>query len=555
MMFQWLTLSFVLGACLFGEDVKGKMLSDLDIIKNSFDTQYAPTRWKEKTFNWNLHAEIDKAKTNILQQPTVTLKDFHRILKHFFASLKDYHVGVKFYSTEQSSLPFRVKGAKGRYFLTWIDRKRLSSTAFPFKEGDELVVFDGKPCDQVIQEFKKEELTGASPLTDQALAEMMLTTRRGSYGHNVPKGPIIVGIKAQKSKQLYSHQLIWDYTPETIKSPLKSAKLPLAHEKMTLKSFFQKPFRSIYTQYENKIDGDAIGAQKGFLPPLGKIWWQTASESPFYAYIFEGPAREKIGYIRIPDYVGDEYEVFEFQNIIHFFQDNTESLVIDQMNNGGGSAFYMYALASFLTDQPLATPRHEISITQQEVAFALVWLKIFEQLRSDEDARMVMGETFLGNPVTYNMAQFFINYFRFVIDEWNEGRTLTRLTHLYGIDHINPHPTTQYTKPCLLLVNSLDFSAADFFPAILQDNHRAVIMGTKTAGAGGYILSQEYPNRFGVAMIHWTGSIAERTNGQRIENEGITPDVPYEITVEDLQSNYAPFVQAILDTILSSEDN
>ncbi len=44
--------------------------------------------------------------------------------------MKDYHVDVTFFSTEQASLPFSVRGVEGRYFIDWLDPLRLSPSHY-----------------------------------------------------------------------------------------------------------------------------------------------------------------------------------------------------------------------------------------------------------------------------------------------------------------------------------------------------------------------------------------------------------------------------------------
>ncbi|CAN5418502.1 hypothetical protein BH09BAC6_BH09BAC6_05030 [soil metagenome] len=128
---------------------------------------------------------------------------------------------------------------------------------------------------------------------------------------------------------------------------------------------------------------------------------------------------------------------------------------------------------------------------------------------------LLKGETFGGYQTSYQFVQFILHYCQFILDEWKAGHTLSGPVHLMGIDQINPHSTTQFTKPIVLLINHLDFSGGDFFPAIMQDNKRALIVGTKTAGAGGYVSFGSFPNRYGSDFFRLTGSIAYRVNQPR----------------------------------------
>ena len=197
-----------------------------------------------------------------------------------------------------------------------------------------------------------------------------------------------------------------------------------------------------------------------------------------------------------------------------------------------------------LSDQPLIAPRHEMSLTQADVVDAYKNLALLQGIKDDATAKKVLGDALQGIPATYETAQFILSYLRFTIGEWSAGRNRTRPYWIMGVDHINPSPV-HYTKPILLLTNNLDFSGGDFFPAILQDNKRVTVMGTRTAGAGGYVRDVKFPNDLGIDAFRVTESIAWRVNENPIENLGVTPDLPYEITEADLRGNYAGYVSAI----------
>jgi hypothetical protein len=52
---------------------------------------------------------------------------------------------------------------------------------------------------------------------------------------------------------------------------------------------------------------------------------------------------------------------------------------------------------------------------------------------------------------------------------------------LNGVAEILP-AKNPYTKKIVVLINELDFSAAEFLAAILQDNKRATLFGESTGG-------------------------------------------------------------------------
>ena len=213
---------------------------------------------------------------------------------------------------------------------------------------------------------------------------------------------------------------------------------------------------------------------------------------------------------------------------------------------------------------PLVTPRHRIQITQSDVMHARKVLEvIYDVLRfmdsvdeTDVSSNHVEIEDVL-EELNYQNVLFYKEYHEFIIKEWEKGHLLTDPTHIEGVDYVNPHPLYRYRKPLLVLTNCLDFSGADFLPCILQDNKRAVIFGARTAGAGGCVAATSFMNRLGVRMITYTSSIAERWNGEKIENLGVSPDISYEVVRKDLLDGYKGYKMAVnlaLESILSGSE-
>lgn len=262
----------------------------------------------------------------------------------------------------------------------------------------------------------------------------------------------------------------------------------------------------------------AIGAKRSFVPVLGELIWKLpenlAPHVPFSACIYKVSDGRPIGYVRMPQYNYDESAVNEFTKLVAHLETATEALVFDQVNNPGGSMFQMYAILSCLTDRALSLPQHQLALNDEDAA------------KATRD--VALAEAGDAVPPDERPSPELVAYSRFVLSEIKAGRKrLTNPGYLAGIAKVLP-AKNHYTKKIIVLINELDFSAAEFLAAILQDNKRATLFGRRTAGAGGCVRPVTLPNsaaQFGIRSISITWTIARRTNGQMIENIGIHPDV------------------------------
>lgn len=568
-----------------GNPTQRKMILTLYQVASIFSEQYAPIDWKKERFSVDLKREYGNAKAAILADPAITTRRFQDLLTDFVAAMRDYHVSISYHSTERARLPFLVAGAEGKHFLAYIDREKLPLKIFPFRAGDEVVAFDGKPTAEAVNELSAR-LGGNTAETDLRLAELFLTNRRRGRGDtNIPDGDVVLGIRGQDGK-LYRVRMPWDYVPELIPRDVpvrdsgllepeapqveswagdspRAPQLPVESLKNLLGRAFADaihPLARIFADMRSEAAGNPflMGARKSFVPHLGAILWETKGNDAFHAYIFKTPDGRKVGFIRIPSYDGDSKKSARFGQIMAKFQKETSALVIDQVSNPGGDLFYLYALASHLTDKTLLTPRHRLIIGESDAQWAAdLLLELVKNPKNltrakasaqDNDNDEEEEDEWAGYPVTQKFILLMVRFAQFILAQLDAGKRFTPPTHLWGVDDIDPAPKAaeRYTKPILLLTNALDFSGGDFFPAIMQDNKRATIMGVRTSGAGGAVKPYSLPNQFGIKDLAATWTIAQRADGRPIENLGVTPDIAYDFTAKDLRTGFAPYRLAVL---------
>lgn len=611
-------VAFILATSIFNsvegsplqDKKKAGMIQELEIIKHHFEVSYAPIEWKKEHANWDLDTVFELAKQQILNAPTITTKQFHKIVRDFVQSTQDYHVSVAFCSTEQAALPFTARGINGRYYIDWFDALLLPQSFFGISVGDELIEFDGKPIAEVMDALMTASGKQLNPRTEQSFAEIALTMRSGMRGDIVPKGTIIIKTRSSLTGKENTCQVRWSYTPEHVRNPmdfmefidfssiLSSDNSP--KEQLKVPSLLM--INPMHQQEAFTLGGHqrGLGSKKSFLPKLGKIVWEIQPEesiadlllggegdtmdsdlemaemghmsmsrkknfsknsgpkSSFWnAYIYKNGKGSLIGYVRIPHYNIDEEDVDKFGELMDWMEDRTDALVIDQLNNPGGQSNCLYRMASCLTSFPLATPKHQMKISQMDALQAHHMLELLDRIEKAflELSRTIEeqggleemdGEEFLFFKM-FNFQELLHikTYFEHILSEWNAGRSLTHPIHLISSDMVNPMPHGKYTKPVIMLINELDFSCADFMPAILQDNKRAVLFGMRTAGAGGCVKMYSIPSQHGIIGGSLTNSIAERLNKDKIENLGVKPDIDYEITAEDITGGYRGYVEAV----------
>lgn len=102
----------------------------------------------------------------------------------------------------------------------------------------------------------------------------------------------------------------------------------------------------------------------------------------------------------------------------------------------------------------------------------------------------------------------------------------------------------------MLLVDALSASTSEIFAAGMQDLDEAMVVGSTTAGKALASMIESLPNGDRIQFVIWN---LTRTNGQRIEGEGVIPDLIVSTKAGDFSQGNDPTLQAAINSILNQD--
>lgn len=103
-----------------------------------------------------------------------------------------------------------------------------------------------------------------------------------------------------------------------------------------------------------------------------------------------------------------------------------------------------------------------------------------------------------------------------------------------------------YRGAVYILVDGGCFSACEDFVMPFKDNHRATILGERTAGSTGQPFSRGFGNGMGISLSTKREFLPD---GSEFEGVGIAPDVEIQTTVDDLRTGHDPVLEKAYELI------
>jgi hypothetical protein len=297
-----------------------------------------------------------------------------------------------------------------------------------------------------------------------------------------------------------------------------------------------KKARNLPAGYELIVLGDEETLKYPYYPAY--VYEQTVG-------IGEDAKKVKVGYVLIDTFSPSQpaaQVLSEFQQtIVEFKKKGVKSIVIDTINNGGGSLALGNALASALTSKEVQYPGIQLKANEY-------W---YESLEKDSKLTAFNPTVRYAKKIAFDIVKK-----SFESDEWLTPIMPIQALENFGLTVDKKKVPTDDTK-IVVLINEMCASMCDIFSATLQDNDMAIIMGAQSMGAGGNVVNhtQAPKSNFQVRM---TESLIVRANGEYIENNGTTPDIALNVNADskDKYKNIIKkaFKEAATRIILIPED-
>lgn len=533
--------------------------SDFRSLANMLAKNYAPYEWKRDTFQFDALRIGDW-----LRRVRSTRNDleFYDLCAEYVASLQDTHSSFSFPSTFSATLGFHVDIYDGKVVVDSITRSRLPAAQYPFQVGWEVVSFNGEPVERELARLMRitaaaaprarlrraaQRLTAIAQSNDPLLPTRISSPARIEFRN--PEGdtqtleiPWVTSGIAITEAGLVPMPAV-PAAPRQLATPLLSQ--TAAEDAEDIVPAWVKPLNEL------RREADPADATHDILnygsltpiypPPAG---FQRRTTTTFFLSGTFTAGGHTIGLLRIPNFspASTVVALREFDAEIAYFQQNTAGLIVDVTRNNGGDACYNEEIQRRLIPYEFRGMGREIRATTR-------WLLQFSNAL--EVARAQNAEPHVIALLTARLRDMEETFYA------RRGRTgptpicaetLTR----------QPAPNA-FTKPLMVLMDEFSTSAADAFPAIIQDARRGLLFGTRSNGAGGTTggftagTFSEIFMSITAAMHHRREPVVtpEYPTSNYVENVGVRPDIPYDyMTRENLAAGFVPYTRAFVEAMV-----
>jgi len=535
--------------------------ADLFWVYSQFGENYAPLEYKQSRFGFDY--ERLKAETNEAAKIATTNDEFYAVVFKFVSQFRDAHSSA---ALTNASLPNRAMvaylGFSGirdgeTLLITSLLPTIASDSGFPIEKKDRILKLNGRLLRDVVNsDLLQWRNLGNDEANFTFHANKLFT--HVSTANGIPSEDDAV-LTVKRGDQIFDVTLPWvkkdlvQFQAEQTKAKeaVKAKKATPASENYLMLAdgnggvlfkfrfigfdgrielpvmnaeTISRKFRKNVSESFRMIDAFAgwqflsADAEKAENPtpemlmreqrfvPEDAVFLNNAKVYPAYISRENGTLVGTIYLDTFSPLETPQKTLVEFKATLSSFQLlGVENVVLDLINNGGGSLALGMQLAQALSNEKIELPKIQLRTSDS-------WMDQFETdaLNAKNDAERELSR-------------------RILMDLTGTRRSGSRLSQVYSAEILAPFaikPNEKMVKKMkyAVLINEMCASMCDIFSANLQDNKLAMIVGTQSMGAGGNVVGyNQAPNSH--FDVRQTESLIVRKDGSYVENVGTTPDV------------------------------
>lgn len=233
-------------------------------------------------------------------------------------------------------------------------------------------------------------------------------------------------------------------------------------------------------------------------------------------------------YIQIASFPAEDAFLIEWYRAITAIEDKgIKSVIIDMLDNGGGSLVHGMRMANMVRLKPLSVPSMQVRLNNN-------WMNSFKTQAA-----------FGADDYSKTIAQRVVKKLE---EDKAAGKKISRPLEVSILDPFflqDAEYGMADDVKIALLVNEFCISMCDIFASTFQDNNLGVIIGQRTMGGGGNVTQHGLSpiSKIGLAV---TESLVISPNGKYIEDLGVTPDIEIDMVSDREQGFSNAFGKAYL---------
>jgi C-terminal processing protease CtpA/Prc len=274
--------------------------------------------------------------------------------------------------------------------------------------------------------------------------------------------------------------------------------------------------------------------QKRDLPHASKVN-ELMADPLFVAKAVTTQEGATYAYVQISNFPAEDKYLSEWFRMINAIEDKgIKALIIDLVDNGGGSLVHGLRMLNMLRKKPLEFPSLQVRLNNN-------WLNTFKSQAAfaDNDYKKAIAAKVL----------------RQMEDDQQTGKTLSRPFSVTVMDPFflqNPSIGLADDVKIAVLVNELCVSMCDIFASVVQENELGTLVGQRTMGGGGNVVQHGLSpiSKMGLAL---TESLMITSGGQYIEDQGVTPDISIDM-VEDRAQGFSQALRIAFDQVMGDQN-